>query len=78
MLDDDRHLVRESLDQMLRDRNARHLGLESDVEMMPAGKPAGLLHLLKDAPDHVAQRLLDDFVIGNQGLRGFLTHRFSW
>ena len=78
VLDDDRHLVGEALDQMLGDRNARHAGLEGDVEMMAARQPAALLHLAQHPADDVAQGLLHDLVVRNQGLRGFLTHRFSW
>src|SRR5690349_7199586 len=78
VLDDDRHLVRKALDQMLRDMHPRHLGLEGDVEMVAARQAAALLDLVKDPPDHVAQGLLHDLVIGNQGLRWFLAHRLWW
>ena len=40
VLDDDRHLVGEALQQMLGDGNSRHPGLERDIEMMLAGQPA--------------------------------------
>ncbi len=78
MLDDDRHLVGEAVDQVLRDLHPRHFGLERDVEMMAAGKPAALFDLVEHPPDDVAQGLLHDLVIRNQGLRGFLAHRLSW
>ena len=78
MLDDDRHFVGEAFGQMLGDVDPGHARLEGDVEMVPAGQPAGLLDLVQHAPDHFAQRLLDDLVIGNQGLRGFVAHGFSW
>src|SRR5436190_22526092 len=65
VLDDDRHLVRKALRQMLGDRNARHLGLEGDVEMVPARKAATLLDLMQYAADHIAQRLLHDLVVGD-------------
>ena len=46
--------------------------------MVPAGEPAAPLDLVKHTPDDVAQRLLHDLVVGDQGLRCFLTHRRSW
>ena len=36
--------------------------------MMAAGQAAGLLDLVEDTADHVAQRLLDDLVVRDQGL----------
>jgi histidine triad (HIT) family protein len=68
VLDDDRHLVGKALGEMLGDVDARRAGLEGDVEMMLAGKPPGLLDLAQHPPDHRAQRLLDDLVIGNQAV----------
>ena len=46
--------------------------------MMAAGQAAGLLDLAQHAADDVAQRLLDDLVVGNQAFRRFVAHRFSW
>ena len=51
-------------------------GLEGDVEMMPAGQPAGRLDLAQHPADHGAQRLLDDLVVGDQALGRVVAHRF--
>jgi len=78
MLDDDSHLVGEALDKMLGNGNSGHSGLESDVKMMAAGQCSALLDLAQHPANDVAKRLLDDLIVGDQGLRGFLAHRFSW
>ena len=73
MLQDDRHLVREALHQMHRDRNPGRAGLEGDVKMMFAGK-AARRHIAEHTADHSAQRLLHDVVIGNQAVGCIVGH----
>jgi imidazoleglycerol-phosphate dehydratase len=73
MLEDDGHFVRETLHQVHGDRNTRRAGLEGDVEMMLAGKPAGR-DIAQNATDDRPQRLLHDIVVGNQAIRGILAH----
>ena len=46
--------------------------------MMVAGQAAGRLDLAEHPPDHVAQRLLHDLVVGNQAFGGLVAHRLSW
>ena len=74
VLEDDRHLVREALDQLRGDVDAGRLRLEGDVEMMLAGQPAARRDRAEHAADHGAQRLLDDLVIGNQAVGQSVAH----
>src|SRR5687768_11517609 len=60
VLDDDGHLVRKALGEMLRDIDPGRGGLEGDVEMMLAGQRAAGLDLPQHPADDGAQRFLDD------------------
>ena len=51
VLDDDGHLVREALRQVLWNVDSGGAGLEGDVEMVAAGEAAIALDLAKNAPD---------------------------
>lgn len=73
MLKHDRHLVRKPLVQVLRYRNSRGLGLECNIEMMIAWKPARR-NIAKYAADHSAQCLLHHVVIGNQAIDMLFAH----
>ena len=46
--------------------------------MMLAGQPAGLLDLAQHAPDHRAQRVLDDLVVRESGFRASRRSCLSW
>src|SRR3546814_9549573 len=79
ILEDDRHLVGIFGDQMARNRDAGRLRLEGDIEMMLAGQAVAAHDLRQHAADHGAQRILHDFVIGNQAVADVFTHgRGGW
>src|SRR5918998_610588 len=50
---------------------------ESDVEMVAAGQGARLLDLAEHPSDDVAQRFLDDLVVGDQTFGRLLAHRLK-
>src|SRR5688500_17384589 len=78
VLEDDGHLVREALGEMLRNADARHARLERDVEMMVARKRAGPLDLAEHPADYVAQGLLHDLVVRDQAFRSLVAHPRPW
>src|SRR3546814_12036690 len=64
---------------MARHRYAGRLRLEGDIEMMLAGQSVAAHDLRQHAADHGAQRILHDFVIGNQAVADVFTHgRGGW
>jgi imidazoleglycerol-phosphate dehydratase len=73
VLEHNRHFVGEAFVQMLRNRNARRLGLERDIEMMVPGKPARR-DIAQHTADHGAQCLLHHVVIGNQAVDMLFAH----
>ena len=46
--------------------------------MMRAGQRARSLDLAEHPADHVAQRLLNDLVVGNKAFGDIVAHRLSW
>ena len=75
VLQHDRHLVRETVLQMRRDRYAFRTRFEGDVEMMRARQfAATMLNFSQDTANHGAERFLDDLVIRDQAVRGFISH----
>jgi len=78
MLDDDGHLIGEPLGKVLRDCDSGRLGLEGDVEMVAAGKAAGLLDFAKHPSNNRPQCILYDLVVRNQALWGLVAHIVRW
>ena len=74
VLEDDRHLVRETFPQTGRNGDAWRTRLEGDVEVMDAGQPFAR-DLTEDAADNSAQGILHDLVIGNQAVEWGLAHK---
>ena len=73
VLEHDGHFIGEALVQMLRDRHAGRLRLESNVEMMIAGE-AIQRNIAEHTADHGAQCLLHHVVIGNQAIGMLFAH----
>ena len=73
VLHDDSHFIGKALVKMLWDNDAGCLGLECDVEMMVAGKPA-CRDIAEHAANHRAQCFLHHIIIGNQAIGMLFAH----
>src|SRR3546814_19595628 len=79
VLEDDRHVGWLFGGQMGRNSDRWGLLIEGDVKMMLAGQAVAALDLRQHAADHGAQRVLHDFIVGNQAVADFVTHgRGGW
>jgi len=74
VLDDDGHLVRETFNQVLGDRDSGSTRAEGDVEMVVAGQAARTLDLTKHTADNCAQGVLHDLVVRDQAFRSLVGH----
>ena len=74
VLQHDRHFIGKFGDQMRRNIDADGLRLEGDIEMMLARQAVITDDLAEHAADHGAQRILHDFIIGNQAVAYIVTH----
>ncbi len=73
MLQDDSHLIGETLVQMLRNRHARRLGFKCNVEVMVARKAAAR-NVAQNATNYGTKGFLDHIVIGNQAIGMLVAH----
>ena len=76
VLDDDRHLVREALEQVFRDGDTRHPRLERDVEMMVAGEGSRRFDLAQNTAHDRPQCVLHDLVVRDQAFGSLVAHGF--